>query len=88
MLHSVEQGLDRLIDHYTAVCIVLALFVLSMVGVGNTVVVCLLGLLLCMAGLTQQTARVDLWILLPLLIYDLACLASTDRKSTRLNSSH
>ncbi len=77
MLHSVEQGLDRLIDHYTAVCIVLALFVLSMVGVGNTVVVCLLGLLLCMAGLTQQTARVDLWILLPLLIYDLACLAST-----------
>lgn len=77
MLHSIERGLDSLIDHYTAVCIVLALFVLSLIGVGNVIVVCLLGLLLCLAGLTRQSARADLWILLPLLVYDLACLASS-----------
>lgn len=77
MLHSIERGLDSLIDHYAAACIVLALFVLSLVGVGDVVVVCLLGLLLCLAGLTQRSARVDLWILIPLLVYNLACLASS-----------
>lgn len=77
MLHSVERGLDSLIDRYTAVCIVLALFVLSLIGVGDVIVVCLLGLLLCLAGLTQRSAQVDLWVLIPLLVYDLACLASS-----------
>lgn len=77
MLHRIKQGSLRLIDHYAAVCIVLALFVLSLIGVGDAVVACLLGLLLCLAGLTQRSAQVDLWILLPLLVYDLACLAST-----------
>ena len=77
MLHRIEQGLDGLIDRYAAVCVVLALFVLALVGVGDMVVVCLLGLLLCLAGMTRQSARVDLWILIPLLVYDLACLASS-----------
>ena len=77
MLHRVERGLDSLIDHYTSVCIALALFVLSLVGVGDVVVVSLLGFLLCMAGLTRRSARADPWILVPLLVYDLACLAST-----------
>ena len=77
MLHRVERGLDSLIDHYTSVCIALALFVLSLVGVGDVVVVSLLGFLRCMAGLTRRSARADPWILVPLLVYDLACLAST-----------
>lgn len=77
MRHSIERGLDTLVDRYAAACIVPALFVLSVVGVGDVVVVCLLGLLLCLAGLTKQSARVDLWVLIPLLIYDLACLVST-----------
>lgn len=77
MLHSIERGLNSLVDRYAAACIVLALFVLSLISVGDVVVVCLLGLLLCLAGLTRQSARVDLWVLVPLLIYDLACLASS-----------
>ena len=77
MFLRVEQGLMGLVDCYTVVCIAVGLFVLSLVGVGNLTVVCLLGLLLCLAGFTRQAAQVDLWILLPLLVYDLACLASS-----------
>lgn len=77
MLRSIERGLDSLLDHYATICIILALFVLSLVGVGNVVVVCLLGLLLCLAGLAQPCAKLDLWVLLPLLVYDAACLASS-----------
>lgn len=77
MVLGLERGLDSLIGHYTAVCTVLALFILSLVGVGDPVVVSLAGLLLCLAGLTQRSAQVDPWILIPFLVYDAACLAST-----------
>ena len=63
MLHREERVFDSLIDHYVIACIVLALFVLSLIGVGNLPVACLAGLLLCLAGLTQRRARVDLWVL-------------------------
>lgn len=76
MVLGVERGLDRLLGHYTAVCMVLALLILSLVGVGDLAVVSLAGLLLCLAGLTQRSARADLWILIPFLVYDLMCLAS------------
>lgn len=76
MFFRVKRGLDSLVDHYTAACILLALFVLSLVGVGDVAVVSLLGFLLCMAGLTQRSAQVDLWILVPFLVYNLACMAS------------
>lgn len=76
MFFRVKRGLDSLVDHYTAACILLALFVLSLVGVGDVAVVSLLGFLLCMAGLTQRSAQADLWILVPFLVYNLACMAS------------
>ncbi len=77
MFCGIKRGLDSLLDHYAAVCIALALFILSLVGVGDMVTVSLLGLLLCMVGLTRRSARVDLWILVPLLVYDLFCLVSS-----------
>lgn len=76
MIKSVECGLDFAISHYAALCIVLALFVLTLVGVGNLVTVCVLGLLLCLAGMTKDSANADPWILIPLLIYDAMCLIS------------
>lgn len=76
MLHREERVFDSLIDHYVIACIVLALFVLSLIGVGNLPVACLAGLLLCLAGLTQRRARVDLWVFVPLLVYVLMCFAS------------
>ncbi len=80
MLRRIGRGLDSLIDHYVAAAVVLALFILSLVGVGDVAAVSLLGLLLCVVGLGQaQPARADLWILVPLLIYDLACMASALR---------
>lgn len=77
MLRGIGRRLDSLIDHYAAACAVLALFILALSGVGDPVTVSLLGLLLCMAGLTQRSARVDLWTLAPLLVYVLTCLASS-----------
>lgn len=76
MFSAVSRGLDRLLDHSTAAYILLALFVLSLVGAGNLVIASLVGLLLCLAGLTQGGARIDPWALAALLLYDLACLAS------------
>lgn len=77
MLHRVGQRLDSLIDHYAAACAALSLLILALSGVGDPVTVNLLGLLLCMAGLTQRSAQVDLWTLVPLMVYVLACLASS-----------
>lgn len=76
MLPRVGRGLDSLIDHYAAACIILALFILSLLGVGDVRMVGLVGILLCAAGLVRGPAQVDLWVLLPLLIYVLSDLAS------------
>lgn len=77
MVHSVGDRLDCLIDHYLVVCIFLSLFILTWVGVGNVPTAAILGLLLCTAGLLQQSAQVDLWILAPLILYNLAGMASS-----------
>lgn len=78
MFRRLGHGLDSLIDHYVAVSIILALFILSLIGAGDRITVGLLGLLLCAVGLAQsQPARADLWVLIPLLVYCLACMASS-----------
>ena len=77
MLGKAGQKIDWLVDHYMAVCLLLALFILSMVGVGDMRAVSMLGLLLCVVGIIQQSAQVDLWIFVPLVIYDLFAMASS-----------
>ncbi len=76
-IRQIGQWLDRLLDHYVVLCLFAALFILSFTGAGNIVVTGLLGLLLCAAGLMQGSVKVDLWILLPLLIYNLFGFASS-----------
>lgn len=76
MLRSLKRGWTSCLDHYAAACLIPALFILTLTGVGDVLTVSLLGLLLCGTGLTRGGARADLWILIPLLLYDLACLAS------------
>lgn len=77
MLRSLKRGWTGCLDHYAAACLIPALFILTLTGVGDVLTVSLLGLLLCGVGLTRGGGRVDLWVLLPLLLYDLACLASS-----------
>lgn len=77
MLRSLKRGWTDCLDHYAAACLIPALFILTLTGVGDVFTVSLLGLLLCGVGLTRGGARVDLWVLLSLLLYDLACLASS-----------
>lgn len=77
MLDRIGRQFDCLIDHYIAACIFLALIILSQIGVGDMRIVSMLGLLLCVVGIAQPAAQVDLKILLPLIGYDLLCIAST-----------
>ena len=58
MVDWIGRNVDSLIDHYLAVCMLIGLFILSVIGAGDVRVVSMLGLLLCVTGLAQKTARV------------------------------
>ena len=77
MKGSLERKLDGLTDYYLVVCLFLSLFTMTWVGVGNIVVASLLGLLLCIVGLMQQFARVDMWAFAFLAGYQLMSMASS-----------
>ena len=77
MTHRIKQSLGSMIDHYPAFCLALALVILSLIGVGDVRVTSLAGVLLCGVGVTQDSVKVDLWTLLPLIIYDLAAMVSS-----------
>lgn len=76
MGHRIKQRRKSLTDCYAALCLVLALVILSLIGVGDIRMTGVVGLLLCMAGMLQDAAWADLWILLLLMFYDLAAMAS------------
>lgn len=77
MVCGIQQRLESLIDHYTVLCLALALVILALIGVGDVRVAGMTGILLCVAGITRGAARVDLRILLPLILYDLAAMAAS-----------
>ena len=84
MVYGIQQRLGSLIDHYTVLCLTLALVILSLIGVGDVRVAGMAGIFLCLAGITRGDARVDLRILLSLILYDLAAREYFSRKR-RLN---
>ena len=61
MIRNIEHGMDYLMGHYLTICLFIALFILTWLGVGDIPKVCLLGLILCLAGLAQRQARVEIW---------------------------
>ncbi|MCI8430777.1 MAG: hypothetical protein HFI16_11095 [Lachnospiraceae bacterium] len=77
MIHRTKQRLESLIDDYAALCLALALVILSLIGVGDVRMTGMTGILLCGAGMSRDSAQVDLRILIPLIIYDLAAMASS-----------
>jgi O-antigen ligase len=78
MLSAIEKG-KWLLTHYLVICLFLALLILTLVGVGNVVLVSLLGILLCLVGLVQHAVKVDLWVLGSLLIYNLFSMIASYR---------
>ena len=77
MGQSAERKLEYLLDNYAPLCLALALTILSLTGVGDVGTASLVGLILCGVGLTRGAARADLGVLVPLVVYDLAALASS-----------
>lgn len=74
---EIMRRIDNLIDHYMVICIFMALFIMTWVGVGDIRIVCMLGLILCAAGFSGRSVQTDLWVLIPLVGYDLAGMASS-----------
>lgn len=68
---------DSLMGHSVEICLFLSLFILTWTGVGDTTIAGLLGLLLCAMGILQRTVRVDLWVLIPLFLYNLFSMISS-----------
>lgn len=85
---DIGRGLDRMVDRYLLICLFLAQFILTLTGVGNILVCALLGLLLCGAGLVQDSAQVDLWVLLPLTVYNLFSMASSLRADGNITEGY
>lgn len=77
MTANIKRRFDSLIDHYAVICVFLALFITTLTGVGEVRIASILGLLLCIVGLVQPLAKVDLWVLVPVLVYQLVSMASS-----------
>lgn len=63
MPEYIRQKFSSLLDHYVVVDLLLALVILTHIGVGDIRIVSLLGIFLCMVGFLQPPAPVDLWVL-------------------------
>ena len=79
MLNRIEHIFENIMDHYMIVCLFLSLFILTFAGVGNILIVTLLGLILCTAGFVFRPIKVDLWIFTPLFLYNVASALSSYR---------
>ena len=88
MAKRIEQLSDSLLDHYLVVSLLLALIILTQVGVGNIKIVSLLGLLLCAIGILQRNITVDLWIFIPLVLYTLIGTVSSWRVYGNITDGH
>lgn len=77
MAHRIRKSCDYLMSHNIMILLFLTLIVLSFSSIGDTAVAGMIGLALCMAGCVQGAVTVDLWVLVPMLIYDLFSLASS-----------
>lgn len=75
-IQTLERGLNWMMGHFVVVCLIFALPILTLLGVGDTLTVSMLGLLLCAVGFMQRSAKVDLWIFVPLVVYNLINMAS------------
>lgn len=74
---SLAKRIDSISDHYVLFLLALALMGLTIVGVGDTPRVSMLGIVLCVAGIFQMPGRIDTRILFPMLLYLVVGAASS-----------
>lgn len=77
MLRNISRLLDAVSGHYRAVCMFLALAMMTIIGVGDIRIASMAGFLLCIIGFAQHSAEPDLWIFVPLVCYNIASMASS-----------
>ena len=64
-------------NRFVAVILFLTFFIFTFLGAGNFIIVTFTGLLLCMVGIMQGPVRTDIWILIPLTLYNVISFASS-----------
>lgn len=69
-------GLDRLLDRYLVLLLFLALISLTLLSAETPLLTSLLGLILCVTGMVQRRGNVDLWVLIPLISYQVFSVIS------------
>lgn len=73
---GLSAKLDRLLDHYLVPLLFLTLISLTLVSASTPLLAGLLGLILCITGMAQRKTKIDLWVLIPLIAYQVLSVIS------------
>ena len=77
MGNSLEKNFNHWMEHVPLLLLFLAFFILTLCQTGIVLVVGLVGIILCMIGMIQPAVKVDLWILFPLIVYNVMSACSS-----------
>lgn len=66
----------QLKNPYLTIILFLTFFIFSFLGAGNIIIVSFMGICLCLLGLLQGSVKLDLWIFIPLFLYNIISLIS------------
>ncbi len=75
-MDKLKHLLKEVKNQYIVACLFLTICIFVLGGTGKMAIFCALGIMLCVVGFMQGAVAVDLWILLPLMIYNLFSLIS------------
>ena len=76
LIAQVKSGCRQLMEHHLAALLFLALVALTLSGGGNAFNVGVIGSALCLAGVVQKGTAVDLWVLIPLMVFQAFSMVS------------
>lgn len=76
-MDRLKHLLKEVQNQYIVACLFFTICVLALGGAGKVAIICALGIMLCAVGFLQGAVTVDLWVLLPLIIYNLFSLISS-----------
>ncbi len=71
-----ERG-NTWMEHTNVLLLFLAFFILTLCQTGTVLIVGLVGIILCGIGMIQPAVKVDLWILIPLILYNVMSACSS-----------
>lgn len=71
-----ESENERELQYIIMIMLFLAFFIFTFIGAGSFIIVSLVGLFLCIIGLVQTSVKVDLWVLFPLIFYNIISFVS------------